>query len=61
MTIWKALLDSLDTPGGHIWLLFLLVMVGVGLAWLKVPKGEDILIGSFGALLGALRGATKNG
>ncbi len=61
MTTWKEFLDTLDTPGGHIFLLACMVLLAVMMQQSKVPKAEDILIGSFGALLAVLRGVQKNG
>jgi hypothetical protein len=58
---WKTWLDTLDTPGGHVLLLTGLLLLGIAMVWLKLPKGDDILVGVFGALLGALRGTQKNG
>lgn len=56
----QSFLDSVDTPGGHLVLLMLLMAAGVGMESLKLPKGEDVLVGAFGALLMALRnGAVK--
>jgi hypothetical protein len=50
------LYESLDTPHGHIAVCFALILVGVAMSSLQIPKAEDIIVGSFGALLGALRG-----
>lgn len=61
MKTWGTLLNSLDTPGGHVLLLLVLVGVGIGMSATQLPKAEDILIGSFGALLAMLRGVVKNG
>lgn len=60
MTGLKDLLDSLDTPGGHIGVLILLVLLGVALSTFHIAKGEDILVGAFAALLAMLRGTVTN-
>ena len=58
--IWERFLDSLDTPGGHICMLFALLLFGAAGARMGVPKGEDIVLGSFGALLAGLRPAQSS-
>jgi len=52
---WERFLDSLDSAGGHLVILLLLVGAGVFMQRFGLAKGEDILIGAFGALLGALK------
>jgi hypothetical protein len=51
----KPLLEALDTPGGHLALLVLLMLIGIAMEVAKLPKAEDVLVGSFGALLMGLR------
>lgn len=58
---YRIWLDSFDTPGGHILMLLMLIGVGILMVALHLAKGEDILIGAFGALLALLRGTTSNG
>jgi hypothetical protein len=53
---WKELLDTLDTPGGHLVLLLLLFGTGALLQAAGVPEGRDVMVGSFSALLLACRG-----
>ena len=60
ITNWERFLDSFDSSGGHIILLLVLLLIGALLWRSGVPKGEDIMIGAFGALLGALRTAHSN-
>lgn len=60
MNGWKELLDSLDTPGGHIAVMVLLVLLGVSLVYFNIAKGEDVLVGAFAALLAMLRGTVTN-
>lgn len=57
---WGQLLDTLDSSGGHLALLLVLMLIGVGMVHLGIEKGEDVMIGAFGALLGALRTAQSN-
>lgn len=60
MKHWHDFLDSLDSDGGHIFLL--LMLMGVGMIGLRfnVAKAEDILTGAFGALLMSLKNAGSN-
>lgn len=58
--IWERWLDALDSSGGHIALLLVLMLIGAGLVLIGIPKGEDVLVGAFGALLGALRTTQSN-
>jgi hypothetical protein len=48
-------LQSLNTPGGHIVLFLGLVVVGVLAETFKLPKADDIIIGSLGGLFTALK------
>lgn len=56
MNTWKSILDSLDQVGGHILTLMFLVLLGCAMYKFGVPKSEDIIMGSFGALLQSMRG-----
>lgn len=58
--IWERLLDTLDTSGGHIFILAMLLLVGVSMTQLSIAKGEDVMMGAFGALLLALKTAHSN-
>lgn len=58
--IWERFLDTLDSSGGHIAILFALLVVGAGMVHFAVAKGEDVLMGAFGALLLALKTAHSN-
>ena len=58
--IWERLLDSLDSSGGHIFVLCVLLLVGVGMVHFGIGKGEDVLMGAFGALLLTLKTAHSN-
>lgn len=57
---WGQWLDSLDSGGGHIAILLLLIVLGVVMVKLGIDKGEDVLVGAFGALLVALRTSERN-
>lgn len=58
--IWERLLDTLDTSGGHIFVLAMLLLVGVVMTQWDITKGEDVMMGAFGALLLALKTAHSN-
>ena len=60
MERWKEFLDSLDTSGGHIFVLGCLVLLAVMMQQSHAPKADDILLGGFGALLAVLRGMVRN-
>lgn len=45
------LYESLDSTHGHILVLLVLVMLGMAACFYKIPKGEEMLSLSFGALL----------
>lgn len=60
MRFWHDFLDSLDTDGGKIFLLVALLGFGAAIAHYGVPKAEDIIVGSFGALLMALKVSGSN-
>lgn len=51
----RQFFDTLDTPGGHLVLLAVLMAAGIAMEVWSLPKGEDVLVGSFGALLMGLR------
>ena len=59
---WKTFLDSLDSGGGHI-LILLLLMVGsfavLRFDWATMKAGE-IITGAFGALLMMLKSVGSN-
>lgn len=60
VTIWERFLDTLDSSGGHIALLFALMLVGIGMVKLNIAKGEDVMMGALGALLLSLKTAHSN-
>lgn len=51
--------ESLSKEHGHILVLLFLILCGWGACALNLAKGEDIVVGSFGALLALLRIAGK--
>jgi len=57
--MWKAFLESLDCMGGHIAVLVTLMLLGVAMQRMGVPKADDITFGSFTALLAVLRLSSK--
>ena len=60
MGAWSSFLDSLDTGGGHIFVLLVLIFTGIGVyAKLDATTGGQVITLAFGALL-ALTKATKS-
>lgn len=57
---WRSFLDSLDTNGGHIFLLFVLICVGFIVFVYDATAGGTIVTGSFGALLMMLKSSGTN-
>lgn len=55
----RSFLDSLDTPGGHILVCFVLILTGTGMWFFHVPKAEDLIVGASAVIFAAMRGATK--
>lgn len=60
MNRWRCFLDSLDTGGGHMFVLFVLILVGYHLFQSDATAGGQIITGSFGALLMMLRNTGSN-
>jgi hypothetical protein len=60
MLFWHDFLDSLDTDGGRIFLLLALLAGGSVMSRFGVAKADDIIVGSFGALLLALKVSGSN-
>lgn len=60
MRAWQDFLDTLNTDGGHI--LLLAIMVWLGMIGMKyaVPKSDDLYVGAFTALLILLKSAGSN-
>ena len=59
---WRTFLDSIDTNGGHILILLLLIVGGFAVLrfdWATGKAGE-IVTGAFGALLMMLKSAGSN-
>lgn len=60
ITKFQELLNVLDTNGGHIFLMLVLMIIGVGSYILgKVDLGKEITTGAFGALLYSLKAGAK--
>ena len=58
MRNWHAFLDSLDSDGGHI--LVLVVLMTMGAAMHALGSSDSVLAGAFGALLLALKNTGSN-
>lgn len=59
MCLWRNFLDSLDTGGGHIFVLVMLIGFGAYMFFHDATAGGQIITLAFGALL-ALTKATKS-
>jgi len=60
MSGWKDFLDSLDTSGGHIFLMFLLFLLGVlVLSGLGIAEGRDVIVASVAGILTTLKGTRR--
>ncbi len=59
---WRTFLDSLDSNGGHIFILVGLVVAGFGVLHFdgQNMKAGELVTGSFGALLMMLKSAGSN-
>lgn len=57
---WHDFLDSLDSNGGHIFILMLLIVGGMLAVRFNIMNAQDIVQGAFGALLLALKNAASN-
>lgn len=60
MRFWQDFLDSLNSDGGHIVLLALLVAAGMAGIKFGLAKADDLFIGAFTALLILLKTAGSN-
>lgn len=60
VSIWERFLDSLDTPGGHIFTLVVLAVLCGAVAFAGYAKAEEAFMLAFGALLTVLRTAQSN-
>lgn len=60
MNRWRCFLDSLDTGGGHIFLVFCLVPIGAGLFYFDPTAGGQIMTGALSALYVMLRSKGTN-
>lgn len=56
---WLKFVDSLSRQGGTILLLFVLTQTTFALTFAGMPKAQDVMYLSVGALLGVLKGETK--
>lgn len=57
---WVTFLDSLDTGGGHIMVLFVLILVGAWMFFHDATAGGQIITLSFGALLALTKAVGSN-
>lgn len=57
---WRGFLDSLDTGGGHIFTLFVLICLGGAMFFWDNTAGGQIITGAFGALLMMLKSVGSN-
>lgn len=54
-------LQEVDTPGGHILVCLLVIALGAGFCALRIPKGEDLIVGGSSVLFMAMRAAKSHG
>lgn len=57
---WRNFLDSLDSDGGHIFVLIVLMTAGMVLTHFGHMDGSNIIAGAFGALLALTKSAGSN-
>lgn len=57
---WRSFLDSLDSGGGHIFTLFVLICLGGAMFFFDNTAGGQIITGAFGALLMMLKSVGSN-
>ena len=57
---WRIFLDSLDSGGGHIVLLFVLMCLGIFMSMRSLMDGTMIVGGAFAALLTILKDKGSN-
>jgi hypothetical protein len=55
MMNWNRFLESLASPGGHMFVLGVAVLIGGLMACRGVTEGRDLMVGAGGALLALLR------
>lgn len=48
-------LSALDSPGGHIAVCLVVVVLGAVFCSLQIPKGEDLIVGGASALFAVMR------
>lgn len=59
---WRLWLDSLDSNGGHLFLLATIIIIGMVLLkfqW-SAQKAGELVTGAFGAMLAMLKTVTSN-
>ena len=54
-------LAAIDTPGGHILVCSIMIIVGGIMFKINIPKGEDIIVGAVAVLFAAMRGKGSQG
>jgi len=57
---WRGFLDSLDTDGGHVFCMFVLVFVGIGFFIYDTTAGGSIVTGAVSALYVMLKSKGTN-
>lgn len=55
----RTFLDGLDTPGGHMLVCFLVILLGASFHALSIPKSDDLIIGGSSVLFMAMRSRRK--
>ena len=57
----RGFIAQLDTPGGHIVVCLLLIVMGALLYKAGIPKTDDLIVGATGVLFGSMRGRGGSG
>ena len=60
MRTWHLLLDSIDSNGGHVFILLLLMIFGVTMMRFGMMQGEAVVTGAFGAILFKMKDSGSN-
>jgi hypothetical protein len=51
-----SFIAQVDTPGGHILVCLTVIVIAVGMFFLKIPEYKDMVVGALAVLFAAMRG-----
>lgn len=57
----NGLANFIEREAGHVAVSVLLLLIGAGFTYFKIPKGEDIIVFSLGVLARSMIGTVTNG